>query len=152
MGNSFPNSSPTSPSENPPTSAHTATPVVADWQVGEVVTVETDIPSLKDLDGHQGTIEAVREVSAQCLVKFVSDQQQVLYVPWSSLRRIQVAVTPCPPSSKIGSRIQCGEFIGTLAARNGNGWFVNWETSALLRKKIGEPPAVVKDGEFKLIN
>jgi hypothetical protein len=123
-----------------------------DWQVGEVVTVETDIPSLKDLDGHQGTIEAVREVSAQCLVKFVSDQLKALYVPFRSLRRIQVVVTPCPPSPKIASRIQCGEFIGTLAARNGNGWFVNWETSASLRKKIGEPPTVVKDGEFKLIN
>jgi putative DNA primase/helicase len=59
--------------------------IVEDWQLGEQVTVETDIASLKDFNGRTGEIEAVKEETAQCLVRF--SEAEMMHIPFRSLRR-----------------------------------------------------------------
>jgi hypothetical protein len=59
--------------------------IVENWQLGEQVTVETDIASLKDFNGRTGEIEAVKEETAQCLVRF--SEGEMMHIPFRSLRR-----------------------------------------------------------------
>lgn len=56
-----------------------------------------------------------------------------------------------PREAKEGDHIHYGEFTGTLAAKGASGWHVNWSLCPSLLKHFPALPAVVRDGEFKLL-
>jgi ribosomal protein L21E len=66
-------------------------PVIQDWQVGEAVTVHIVDPKVKSLmkwNGLQGIVQAVSEVSPQCLVAFVIEGvEEKQYLAFRNLRR-----------------------------------------------------------------
>jgi|GEM_PF-2524467 len=66
-------------------------PIIQDWQIAEVVTVEINeteqIKSLKEWNGRQGIVETVNEVSLQCLVRFMVDgEEKVQHIPFRFLK------------------------------------------------------------------
>jgi CRISPR-associated protein Cmr3 len=51
-----------------------------------------------------------------------------------------------------GARIQYKVFTGELVSKVASGWHVRWEVvSKSFKKRFGNPPAIVKESEFKLI-
>jgi len=52
---------------------------------------------------------------------------------------------------RAGARIQYKQFSGTLVSKVASGWHVRWSVSKSLKKRFGNPPSIVKEGEFKLI-
>jgi hypothetical protein len=58
-----------------------------EWAVGDRIIVDTDVPSLKEFNGQQGTVEVVKDASAQCLVNFAADEY--IHIPFRGLRRIK---------------------------------------------------------------
>jgi hypothetical protein len=56
-----------------------------------------------------------------------------------------------PREAKVGDRVHYGEFTGVLAGKAQSGWHVSWNLCPSLLKRFPAPPAVLKDGEFKLL-
>jgi hypothetical protein len=56
-----------------------------------------------------------------------------------------------PREPKVGDRVQHGEFTGTLAGKGKSGWYVVWNRCVSLLKRFPAPPAVLREGEFKLL-
>ncbi|HEY9795001.1 MAG TPA: hypothetical protein V6D30_05110, partial [Leptolyngbyaceae cyanobacterium] len=50
-----------------------------------------------------------------------------------------------------GARIQYKVFTGELVSKVASGWHVRWEVSKSFKKRFGNPPAIVKESEFRLI-
>jgi hypothetical protein len=65
--------------------------VIGDWQIAEPVTVHRVDPKIKSLmkwNGLQGTVQAINEVSCQCLVAFVIEGvEERQYIPFRYLMK-----------------------------------------------------------------
>jgi hypothetical protein len=58
-----------------------------EWQIGDRVRIDTDVPSLREFNNRVGTVEVVKDVCAQCLVNF--DGGEYMHIPFRGLRRIE---------------------------------------------------------------
>jgi hypothetical protein len=72
---------------------------------------------------------------------------------WYAASDIQKLSPPLskPREPKVGDRVQHGEFTGTLAAKGKSGWFVVWNRCASLVKRFPAPPAILKEGDLRLL-
>jgi DNA primase catalytic core len=67
------------------------------------------------------------------------------------LELLPLSVPEKPREAKVGDRIHYGEFTGTLAGKAQPGWHVSWNLCPSLLRRFPAPPAILKDGEFKLL-
>jgi hypothetical protein len=72
---------------------------------------------------------------------------------WYAASDIQKLSPPLskPREPKVGDRVQHGEFTGTLAAKGKSGWFVVWNRCASLVKRFPAPPAILREGDLRLL-
>ncbi|MBD0343314.1 MAG: AAA family ATPase, partial [Coleofasciculus sp. Co-bin14] len=104
------------------------------WEVGQQVTVQTDVPSLKEFNGRHGVVQSIHLNCAQCLIKFSSSE--AMRIPFGSLVRqtSQIKTEGLPFSSKSlpkkGDRfITFSGKTGTISAVSSQNpkYQVNWD-------------------------
>jgi hypothetical protein len=130
-----------------PESAAVAPTLTADavdtFTVGEQVMVDgiPGIIAVIDLEWPQAPYRIDSTTSSKWFA--ASDIQKLSPIPQQ--------VQEKPREAKVGDRIQHGEFTGVLAGKAQSGWYIKWNLCPSLLKRYPAPPAVLRDGEFKLL-
>jgi hypothetical protein len=107
-------------------------------------TAASDVFKVSDLIVLQGLPGKIIQIDLNWQKPYQVETEE--FVRWVAACDLQKPRTP-----KVGDRISHGEFTGTLAGKAQSGWHVSWNLCPSLLKRFPAPPAVVKDGEFKML-